>query len=239
MVTVLMPAYNEAEIIERSVREWYGEVTAKVPGSEIIVVDDCSTDDTEKILERLAVELRGLRPIRTPRNGGHGKALRFGFSQVTTEHVFQTDSDRQHLPADFWLLWDKRADCDFVFGVRSQRADGVFRKFVTRTMRVCNFLVWGLWIRDANCPFKLMRTAAAQELLRAIPEDSFIPMVMLAILARRWGFRFAEVEVSHLARRGGQQSLKGIERWVRIGTRCFWQLLCLRFKVASRSSGAV
>src|ERR1039457_5103158 len=107
MVTVLMPAYNEAEIIERSVREWYGEVTAKVPGSEIIVVDDCSTDDTEKILERLAVGLGALRPSRTPRNGSHGRPLRFGSSRVKTEHVFQTDSDRHHPPADFWLLWDK------------------------------------------------------------------------------------------------------------------------------------
>src|ERR1035437_10673103 len=97
MVTVLMPAYNEAEIIERSVREWYGEVTAKVPGSEIIVVDDCSTDDTEKILERLAVELRGLRPIRTPRNGGHGKALRFGFSQVTDRKSTRLNSSHANI----------------------------------------------------------------------------------------------------------------------------------------------
>src|SRR6516162_8199389 len=98
MVSIVMPAYNEAEIIEAAVREWYGEVVAKLPGSELLVVDDCSTDGTGEALAALERELPALRAVRPPRNGGHGKALRFGFRHASRDLIFQTDSDRQHLP---------------------------------------------------------------------------------------------------------------------------------------------
>ena len=228
MVSVVMPAYNEADIIEASVREWHEEVIAKLPGAELIVVDDCSTDATGETLARLARELPGLRPVRPPQNGGHGRALRFGFRQTSCPYVLQTDSDRQHVPAEFWELWKRREGHDFVFGVRSTREDGSFRVIVTTTMRMLNLLVWGEWIRDANCPFKLMSKPALERVLDRIPEDSFIPMVMLSILVRKMAFRYAEVPVTHLPRRGGSQSLKGMVKWFRVGRRCFGQLLALR-----------
>jgi glycosyltransferase involved in cell wall biosynthesis len=223
-----MPAYNEEEIIETCVREWYDEVIAKLPGSELIVVNDCSKDATGDVLARLAAELPGLKAVQPDRNGGHGKALRFGFRYATQEYVFQTDSDRQHKPAEFWLLWEQREHNDFVFGIRVERADGTFRLFITRSMRYLNFLIWGIWIRDANCPFKLMRRGALMKVLQQIPEDCFIPMVMVSILARKYRFRVAEVLVTHLPRRGGQQSLKGLLRWFRVAGTCSAQLFRLR-----------
>src|SRR5947209_1395184 len=108
MVTIVMPAYNEADIIELTVREWYDQVVARLPGSEVIVVDDCSKDNTRSVLEELQRKLPALRVMSPERNGGHGKALRFGFEHVTQPFVFQTDSDRQHTPADFWSLWSLR-----------------------------------------------------------------------------------------------------------------------------------
>jgi glycosyltransferase involved in cell wall biosynthesis len=229
MVSIVMPAYNEAEIIETTIREWYDAVVAKLPGSELLVVDDCSKDGTARIVENLARELQQLRLLRPERNVGHGGAIRFGFGHVTQEFVFQTDSDRQHVPADFWKLWNLRQECDFVFGVRRSREDGGFRIFITRTMRMLNFLAWGLWIADANCPFKLMRRKPMQKVLQMIPQQSFIPMVMVSILARKAGFRVCEVPVTHLARKGGQQSLKGIARWIRVSSLCCGQLVRLRF----------
>jgi hypothetical protein len=68
-----------------------------------------------------------------------------------------------------------------------------------------------------------------QKVLRMIPQQSFIPMVMVSILARKTGFRFCEVPVTHLARKGGQQSLKGLARWVRVSSLCCGQLVRLRF----------
>jgi hypothetical protein len=153
--------------------------------------------------------------------------------------VFQTDSDRQHTPDDFWALWRLRDDADFVFGVRDARADGAFRAVVSAVMRGVNLLVWQRWVPDANCPFKLMRRRALEPLLEAVPRDAFIPMVMLAILARRSGARVREVRVRHFARRAGQQSLAGLLTWARIGRRCVRELLALRLAAGRRPVPAV
>jgi glycosyltransferase involved in cell wall biosynthesis len=231
MLTVVMPAYNEQDIIETSVREWHDEVVARIPGARLLVVDDCSRDRTGEILARLARELPALQAVRTPANCGHGPAVRFGLDLALTEWVFQTDSDRQHLPAEFWQLWNLRENADFVLGRRRSRADGSFRRFVTATLRLAVFLVFQTWIQDANCPFKLMRRGPLTTVLARIPKQVFIPMVMVSILARKFGFRVLEVEITHLPRKGGSQSLKGLLRWLRVGTLCFFQVLRLRLSL--------
>ena len=236
VVTVVMPAFNEREIIERSVTEWHDEVVSKLPGSDLLVIDDCSTDGTGEALERLAARLPGVRCVRPERNAGHGGALRFGFRQVAGEYIFQTDSDRQHLPAEFWDLWRLREENDFVFGVRKRRADGALRVAITQAMRLLNFLLWGVWIRDANCPFKLMRRAALERVLEHIPETCFVPMVAVSILARKMEFSATEVPVAHLARQSGAGSLKSLRRWARVGVLCVWQLVALRLRF--RAPGA-
>jgi glycosyltransferase involved in cell wall biosynthesis len=229
MLSLVMPCFNEADIIEASVREWYGEVISKLPESELCVVDDCSTDGTYAILQRLEKELPALRVLRPARNGGHGRAVRFSLDRATKEFVFQTDSDRQHQPSDFWKLWDIRADYDFVFGVRTHRADGALRVAITSAMKLLNFLFWGIWISDANCPFKLMRRDALNAVLARIPE-SFIPMVQVSLLARRMRFRIAELPVAHFPRTGGTQSLRGIVRWARVSVTCARELAALRLR---------
>jgi dolichol-phosphate mannosyltransferase len=95
-------------------------------------------------------------------------------------------------------------------------------------MRMLNFLLWNSWIRDANCPFKLMRRSALEQVLTRIPEDTFIPMVMVSVLARKMSFRVAEVTVTHAPRRGGTQSLRGIIKWAGVGMRCVRELAVLR-----------
>lgn len=228
MLSIVMPAYNEEENIEKTVRDWYDEVASRIPGSELIVVNDCSKDRTGEILTRLVQEIPALRPVTPERNGGHGKALRYGFDLVTQNWVFQTDSDQQHIPSDFWELWKKKDESDFVLGVRSTRADGPVRVVITTVMRLANSVLWGLWIRDANCPFKLMRRQPMQKVLARIPRDSFIPMVMLSILCRKMNYRVTEVVVSHLPRVAGYQSLSGLWRWITVGFRCLRQLVAFR-----------
>jgi dolichol-phosphate mannosyltransferase len=227
-LSIVMPAYNEADHIEQCVQEWHDAVAARIPGTEIIVVDDCSRDDTGARLRSAAERVPSLRVLRTPVNGGHGRALRFGLEHARGEFVFHTDSDRQHTPDDFWALWERRTTADFTFGVRDHRADGAFRAVVSSMMRVVNLLLWGYWIDDANCPYKLMRRSALEQVLTAVPRSSFIPMVMVAVLARQGGFRVSEARVRHFARVAGQPSLTGLLKWARVSSRCVGELVRLR-----------
>lgn len=231
-LSVVMPAHNEAANIEAGIDEWFAEVLDRIPGSEMVVIDDCSTDDTGARLSALASRRPALRTRRTPSNLGHGPAVRLGLECSRGDLVFQTDSDRQFRPADFWALWEHRDRSDFVFGVRRSRADGPFRRAVAAGLRGANALLWREWIADANCPFKLMRRAPLDALLAEIPPDSFIPMVMLAVLARRRRYRVAEVPVRHFARASGQQSLTGALKWARVVARCTRELVQLRIALA-------
>lgn len=228
MVSIVMPAYNEEEIIEASVRDWYTEVVEKIDEAVLVVVNDKSSDSTGEILDRLEKELPRLRPIHSRENQGHGPTVRMGLDAASSEYVFQTDSDRQHLPSEFWNLWEHREHYDFVVGVRSTREDGAFRKAITALMRDANLVIWGVWIQDANCPFKLMRRDAMNEVLALIPQNSFIPMVHFSVLARKLGFRVKEVPVTHLPRTGGTQSLKGLVKWARVTVRCVLEIIRLR-----------
>lgn len=230
MVSIVMPAFNEAANIEAAVREWHDEVAAKLPGAEIVVVDDASSDATPAILDSLAKDLTQLRVIHSSQNRGHGPTVRAGLEAALQPWVFQTDSDRQHLASEFWLSWNRREEADFVFGARKTREDGAFRRMITFLMRIANAIIWGEWIRDANCPFKLMRAEKLRQVLARIPHDVFIPMVFIAILARKMKMRVVEIEVTHLPRKGGTTSLRGIARWVKIGFTCLGQIAALRLR---------
>ena len=80
----------------------------------------------------------------------------------------------------------------------------------------------------------LMRHEALAKVLSQIPRDCFIPMVMVSILARKMGFGTKEVEVEHLRRTGGTQSLHGLLKWARVGSRCVRQLLSIRMSYLGR-----
>lgn len=228
-LTIVMPAFREAEIIEQSVRDWHEEVTSKIEGAKIIVVDDCSPDGTGEILVRLTEEIPELQPSLQDVNRGHGPSVRIGLDLAQSEWVFQTDSDRQFVPSEFWNLWEARDDQDFVLGRRSTREDGWFRVLITNGVKVANLLIWGVWISDANCPFKLMRREPMQQVLRKIPPGAFIPMIHFSVLAHKMGFRIRNVTVTHLPRTGGTQSLKGLVRWAGVVRGCLMEIIRLRF----------
>ncbi len=79
-LSVASPAYNEAEGIERVVRQWleYLRGIPQLEHFEIVVCNDGSRDDTGSILDRVAAEMPELRPIHSPRNRGAGAATRAG-----------------------------------------------------------------------------------------------------------------------------------------------------------------
>jgi hypothetical protein len=83
-----------------------------------------------------------------------------------------------------------------------------------------------------------MRREALCRVLEEVPPGSFIPMVMVSVLARRRGYRIVERPVRHFPRRAGQQSLRGAAKWSRTGIRCLRELLALRLTTARRPGRA-
>src|ERR1044071_7061144 len=115
LLSVVMPVYNESATIEEIIRR----VLAVPLRTQLIVVDDCSTDGTRDILGRLQPELN-FTLLLQPENRGKGAALRTGFAAVRGDLVVIQDADLEYSPEEFpeliELICDGRADV--VYGSR-------------------------------------------------------------------------------------------------------------------------
>lgn len=209
-LVIVMPAYNERECIHSSVSEWL-DLARRVGGARVIVVNDGSTDSTDRILDQLVAAHPELVVIHQ-QNGGHGCALVHGYREALAsgcEWVFQTDSDAQMVAADFDKLWQRRTEWPFVLGWRRARQD--HRSRVALSGAHARLLGWlfEVSIDDANVPYRLMSAALLDRYLRQLPRGVFAPNVLLSVLAAREGVLAPPVEVEHRGRSTGQQSIRG------------------------------
>ena len=206
-VSIVMPVYNEEEVIEKVVRQYYSELIAKIDGSEFIVVNDGSIDSTLGILERLAKELPQLKITNLEQNIGHGAALRAGFVQAKNPFIFQIDSDDQFKAEDFWKLYRLKENNDIVSGCRIPRHDSWHRKAISLMAMLINAVIFGIVIRDINSPFKLIKTSVVKDTIEYIPEEPFATSMLIVIAAKYKGYRIAEIPVTHFARITGKSKL--------------------------------
>lgn len=231
-LTVVMPAYNEEGAIRAAVGEVQRLVLDHVPGADFLVIDDGSRDATGAILDELAASDPRLTVIHQP-NGGHGAALRHGMERAGGAFLFLIDSDRQIPIEEFATFWNHvQAGRDGVFGIRAQRHDPALRLFLSRFIAAAIRALFGVSLRDANVPFKLIRRSIWLESRDLIPEGTLAPSLFLAIFARKRGFDIEEREVPHRRRATGEVSIR---RWklFKFCARGFRQLWTFRRRLAS------
>lgn len=218
---IIIPAYNEEMNIEAVAREWH-EVLVKigVAGSKLVIIDDGSKDDTYKKLCSIKSELQYLEPI-SKSNSGHGATIQFGYNYADyngADYIFQTDSDGQTLPAEFGHFWELREQYTAIIGYRGHRQDGFSRIMVTKVLKLVLFLVFGLHIKDANTPFRLMSRGVLMKYLSKIPEDFNLSNVMLTVLMVRAKENILFLPITFRPRQGGVNSIN-FRKIVRIGIR--------------------
>ena len=206
---IVIPAYNEEENIEAVAREWH-EVVAKTGSeSKLVIIDDGGKDSTYDKLLELQKELPQLEPI-TKANSGHGGTVLFGYNYALekgAKYIFQTDSDGQTIPNEFWPLWEQRENYDIQIGHRKGRQDGLSRVFVTKTLKLVLFFSFGLWIKDANTPFRLMSAASLQEYIGQIPKDYNLSNVLLTVIYEKNKSRIRYIPITFRPRQGGENSI--------------------------------
>lgn len=217
---IVIPAYNEEMNIRKTAEEWHRIAVSTGRDSRLVVVDDGSRDRTREVLESLRESCPQLVALHKE-NGGHGAAVLFGYRYAIrqgADYIFQTDSDGQTVPEEFWRLWEERADCGLLIGDRTKRQDGIGRIAVTRVLRLVLRLRFGIFVEDANTPFRLMRAAQLERALRLLPEDYNLPNVMMSVIYLRSGWTVRWYPITFRPRQGGKNSIN-IRRIVKIG----WQ----------------
>lgn len=221
LVYFVMPAYNEEANIAEVIREWHPlceKIIAEGNDARLVIANDGSKDSTYQKMLSLQSDYPHLIPIDKP-NSGHGATVLYLY-RYAIEHgatfVFQTDSDGQTRPEEFWQMWEHRHEYDFQIGTRGGRQDGISRVFVTKTLRLVVWLMFHVWVKDANTPFRLMNTRRLAEVMKVIPQDFFLANVAISAVVVKWNETLAWYPITFRPRQGGVNSIN-MKRICKIG----------------------
>lgn len=210
-LSIVIPAYNEAERLPPTLRDIAAYLALEGRAAEVIVVDDGSTDGTSAETRRVAATEPSIRLIRLPQNRGKGYAVRTGVVNATGHRILFADADGS-TPIEELRRLELALDggAQVAVGSRSLAAAGVVVSArVTRRLagKVFQALVRTLadpGVVDTQCGFKLFTAEAAHELFSRLRMNRFSFDVELLMMARRSGYRIAEVPVNWTHRAGSK-----------------------------------
>jgi glycosyltransferase involved in cell wall biosynthesis len=223
LLSVVMPVFNEKDTIDEIVRR-----TLAVPlRTQLIVVDDCSTDGTRDMLAALQREL-GFTLVLQPKNAGKGSALRRGFQEVRGDLVVIQDADLEYSPEEFPELIDLICDgrADVVYGSRFLGRHRVFmftHYMGNKGLTMFTNLLYNTMLTDMETCYKVMRTEVLRSMTLEANGFGIEPELTAKIFKR--GYRVYEVPISYDGR--------GYDEGKKIGWRdgfvALWVLLKFRF----------
>ena len=220
---IVMPAYNEEANIEDVIAQWHPvceQIQAEGNEAHLVIANDGSTDNTYAIMQQLQAKYPLLVPLDKP-NSGHGSTVLYLYRYAIAngvDYVFQTDSDGQTLPEEFWPMWKNRQQFGFQIGTRGGRQDGASRVFVTKTLRLVVWLMFHVWVKDANTPFRLMKTEHLKAIMEYIPQNFFLANVAVSAIAVKKNEKIAWYPITFRPRQGGVNSIK-MRRIFKIGVK--------------------
>ena len=208
-VSVVVPAYNEAESLPELQRELTSALEALGQPWEVLYVDDGSRDGTDRAIEALAAADSRVRGLSLRRNFGKSAALATGFRAARGELVVTMDADLQDDPAELpRMIAELEGGYDLVSGWKQNRKDPISKTLPSWLFNSVTSAVAGIRLHDFNCGFKVYRREVTEALEVYGELHRFMPA-----LAHWRGFRVGELAVHHRARRFGRSKF-GASRFV-------------------------
>lgn len=201
-ISVVIPMLNEAE----NVASLVGEIMAageRCPLSEIVLVDDGSTDSTASVIREMAKTNPKIKLVRHTVRSGQSAGLRTGIRAAKGPLVVTMDGDGQNDPADMPKLYDKyitlpKAPMVLVAGQRAKRQDSLLKKFTSRTGNFIRRTCLKDGVRDTGCSLKLFR----RDDYLTLPFFNHMHRFLPALFLREHG-NIALVDVGHRHRERG------------------------------------
>ncbi len=209
-VTVLIPAYNEAESLGELIPELDQVLRGLGKEYEILLVDDGSSDGTSEVVTGLRARFPTLGLLELRRNFGKSAALNTGFQHARGRYVVTMDADLQDDPAEVPALIEdlERRHLDLVSGWKKTRHDPITKTLPSRLFNRVTSWMTGIKLHDFNCGLKVYRREVVESVRLYGEMHRYIP-----VLAHGEGFRIGEKEVRHRPRRYGRSKF-GSSRFV-------------------------
>ena len=216
MLSIVMPAYNEAAVIADTVRALAAELDRQDFAYEILVVNDASRDATETVLIELEQSFPHLRHVTNPGPYGYGCAVRLGLAQFRGDAVVVAMADGSDAPGDVVAYFRKiQQGFDCAFGMRfgaGTRVEG-YPRFKRLLNRAGNWLIArlvGSDYADFTNGFKCFSRAVIERMqpLVGAQFNLTIEMSMKAVLG---GARFAVIPNSWVQREGGVSKFRLVQ----------------------------
>lgn len=225
-ISVVFPAYNEEKNIKIVVLEALKYLETIKEKWEIIIIDDGSSDNTGKIIDKFAQNNRKIKIIHHLKNEGYGKSLKDGFAASSLDFVFFTDSDRQFSLKALDIMYPlaKTGVVDLVIGYRINRQDPFLRKFLSWGYNSLAGLLFNLQVKDIDCAFKILKKSIFNKI--KIESSNFFINTEILAKAKLLNYKILEVGVPHFPRKAGKStvSLKYFPLTVRELWRIYWSL---------------
>ena len=219
---IVIPCYNEEENIVSVIEDWYKVLDGKGKESRLVVIDDGSKDNTFNIVKKIEKKYPKL-VFLSKKNEGHGATILYGYNYAIkngADYIFQTDSDGQTLPSEFDKFWNERKNYDMVIGYRKGRKDGISRVFVTRTLRFIIWLMFHVYVKDANTPFRLMNARVLKKYIKLVPDKYHLSNVIISVIYRKFKLRVKYFDITFRPRQGGKNSIN-MKKINKIGFKSF------------------
>jgi glycosyltransferase involved in cell wall biosynthesis/ubiquinone/menaquinone biosynthesis C-methylase UbiE len=205
LLSILIPVYNERTVVERSLAQVLAAPLPENMERELVIVDDCSTDGTSAILDRLAGEHDSIRLIRKSVNQGKGAAVRTAIEQARGDFCIVQDADLEYDPSEYPDLLRPLLDghADAVFGSRylagvQTRILPFWHSMINKGLTLLSNMFCNLNLTDMETCYKVFRT----DLLKSIPIRSnrfgFEPEITMKCAKRK--LRIYEVPISYHGR---------------------------------------
>lgn len=228
-LSLVIPAYNERDIIESTVKTTLARLEAMSLDCELVVVDDGSTDGTPDLLRAIA-DTR-LRLVEYAPNRGKGAAVRAGMLAAAGDYIFCTDADLayglENIPSMLAKL--ENTGCDLVIGSRRLNGQGykdypLLRLITSKGFALIVRVLSGLPY-DTQCGIKGYRREAAQALFSRCATDGFAFDFEVLLRAQKAGMAVEQEAVTIVNHRDSKVNL------LRDSARMFRDLLRIRARV--------
>ena len=197
-LSIIIPIYNEQESLDRLFKE-LSDIFANQSETEVIFINDGSTDQTLSILENKIKDYSTWKIIDLYRNYGKSVALQAGFDTARGEIIATMDADLQDNPKEIYRLIDElNKGYDVVSGWKKNRKDPFEKKIASKVFNFFVRVFSGLRIHDSNCGIKVFTKEVTDTLTLYGGRHRYIPL-----LAHQKKFLISEIVVDHREREFG------------------------------------